>query len=122
MSNKILVAIGAGLLLSGCASKGKVFDKPVLHDRAELIVPSVQPVTQNKMEWVILTPQNVEAKMRELSKTGNVTYFALTPQGYQNLSMNVAELRRYIEQQNAVIAAYQKYYKNETPQPDEKKK
>jgi hypothetical protein len=26
--------------------------------------------------------------------------------------MNVAELRRYIEQQNSVIAAYQKYYKN----------
>lgn len=123
MHSKVLIAVGAALLLAGCnAGKNKVLDKPVLHDRAELIVPSVQPVTQNKMDWVILTPQNVEVKMRELSKTGNVTYFALTPQGYQNLSMNVAELRRYIEQQNAVIAAYKTYYKNEKPPEPEKKK
>ena len=124
MHSKVFLAVGAAFLLAGCnAGKNRVLDKPILHDRAELIVPSVQPVTQNKMDWVILTPQNVEAKMREQAKTGNSTYFALTPQGYQNLSMNVAELRRYIEQQNSVIDAYKKYYKNDKPaEPQEKKK
>lgn len=109
---RIEIVALCGLLLSGCNTT-KVFDKPILVDRAELIVPSIQPVTQNKMEWIIITPENFEA----ISSKGNVTYFALTAQGYQNLSMNVAELRKYIEQQNAVIAAYQKYYKNVEQQP-----
>ena len=51
----------------------------------------------------------------EIEKRGGVvTLFALTPQGYQNLSLNTSELRRYIQQQNAVIAAMKKYY--EAPQ------
>jgi hypothetical protein len=108
MEIKIVSASLCGLLLSGCNST-KVFDKPVLVDRAELIVPSIQPVSQNNMEWIIITPENFE----RIHANGNVTYFSLTAKGYQNLSMNVAELRRYIEQQNAVIAAYQKYYKNQ---------
>jgi hypothetical protein len=119
--NKILYIAALAFLLSGCASKTKVFDKPVLVDRAELIVPQSQPASQTAVEWVILTPSNVEAKMLELQGKGNVSYFALTPQGYQNLSMNVAELRRYIEQQNAVIAAYQKYYKNDNNNQPAKK-
>jgi predicted component of type VI protein secretion system len=119
--NKILYIAALAFLLSGCASKPKVFDKPVLVDRAELVVPQSQPASQTSVEWVILTPSNVEAKMLELQGKGNVSYFALTPQGYQNLSMNVAELRRYIEQQNAVIAAYQKYYKNDNNNQPAKK-
>jgi predicted transcriptional regulator len=34
--------------------------------------------------------------------------FALTPQGYQNLSMNVSEMRRFMQQQQAIIAALKK--------------
>ena len=74
------------------------------------------------MEWVIITASNAEEKLEMLKSKDNVTYFALTPQGYQNLSMNVAELRRYIEQQNAVIAAYQAYYANlpKPPRPEKR--
>ena len=116
MLNKIIVCASAFLLV-GCAStKPKVIDKPVIVERPELILPKVQPVSQAPMEWVIITASNAEEKLEMLKSKDNVTYFALTPQGYQNLSMNVAELRRYIEQQNAVIAAYQAYYAN-LPKP-----
>lgn len=114
----LLCALG----LAGCSETAKVLDKPVLYERAELVVPSVSPVTQSNVSWTIITPQNYEAKIKDIeSKGGNAVLFALTPQGYQNLSMNVAELRRYIQQQQAVIGAYQKYYKNEKPQSQQKK-
>jgi hypothetical protein len=120
MLNKIGVFASAFLLV-GCAStKPKIIDKPVLVERMELILPQVQPVSQSPMEWVAITASNAEEKLEMLKSKENVTYFALTAQGYQNLSLNVAELRRYIEQQNAVIAAYQAYYAN-LPKPVKQK-
>jgi hypothetical protein len=118
---RIIIASCCALLLTACTETTKVLDKPVLVDRAELIVPPVQSIVQSDMKWIVITPENYAAKAEELSTKGNVVLFALTPQGYQNLSMNVAELRKYIQQQNAVIAAYQEYYKNEQkPAPESK--
>jgi hypothetical protein len=112
------VVLLAGLL-AGCDETTKVLDKPVLVDRAELILPPVQPIIQNDMKWTIITPENFQQKSAELSAKGNVIFFALTPQGYQALSMNIAEMRKYIRQQNAVIAAYKEYYKNEEKPKEE---
>jgi len=117
-----LVIIALGFALAGCSvTKPKVLVKPELIDRPELIVPSTQPILQSGMTWIVLTPDNYERKIKELEAAGkSVTLFALSSQGYRNLSMNVAELRKYIQQQNAVIAAYKKYYKNEEKKPAKK--
>ena len=113
MINKILITSLVSLALVGCtASNPKVIDKPVLYERPELVLPKVQPVTQSKVEWVVITAANADEKLALLKSKQNVTYFAVTAQGYENLSMNVSDLRRYIEQQNAVVAAYQAYYAN----------
>jgi hypothetical protein len=101
------------LFLAGCDETTKVFDKPVLVERAELILPPVNSISQSEMKWTIITPENYASKAQELSSKGDVVLFALTSQGYQALSMNVAELRKYIQQQNAVIAAYKEYYKQQ---------
>jgi hypothetical protein len=101
-----------GLLLAGCNQTTKVFDKPVLVDRTELMVPPVQPVVQNDMSWIVITPENYSQKIEELSTKGNVVLFALTPQGYQTLAMNLAEMRKFIQSQNATVIAYKDYYKN----------
>jgi len=116
--NRIIIASCCVLFLTACTETTKVFDKPVLVERAELILPPTQPITQNDLTWVVITPENYAAKAEELAGKGNVVLFALTSQGYQTLSMNVAELRKYIEQQNSVIAAYKEYYKNQQPNPE----
>lgn len=115
MHNNITIAALLSLFLAGCNTT-TVYDKPIIVDRPELIVPNVQPVTQSNVKWIIITPENANQKMKELQAEGTFTVLALTPDGYKNLSMNVAELRRYIQQQNAVIAAYQEYYKNNQQQ------
>ena len=105
-----LVAI-CGLFLTGCNETVKVLDKPVLVEKAELVLPTTPPVSQSEMTWTIITPENFLQKIKELEGKQDVVYYALTAQGYQNLSMNIAELRKYIQNQNAVIAAYKEYYK-----------
>jgi hypothetical protein len=110
---RVVIAGLCALFLAGCEETTKVFDKPVLVERAELILPPVNSISQGEMKWIVITPENYAAKVQELSGKGDVVLFALTAQGYQALSMNVAELRKYIQQQNAVIAAYKDYYKQQ---------
>ena len=104
-----LVAL-CGLFLTGCNETVKVLDKPVLVERAELILPITPPAVQLEMKWTVITPENFLQKVKELEGK-DVVYYALTAEGYQNLSLNIAELRKYIQNQNAVIAAYKEYYK-----------
>lgn len=107
---RIVIAAVCALFLAGCDETTKVLDKPVLVERAELILPPTMPINQAEMKWIIITPENYAAKAQELSGKGDVVLFALTSQGYQALSINVAELRKHIQQQNAVIAAYSDYH------------
>jgi hypothetical protein len=99
-------------LLTACATTGpQVYVAPEMIDRPKIALPETPPVAQNNIEWYIITRANVEEKLKEIEKKqGTVTLFALTSTGYQNLSMNVSELRRYIQEQNATIAALKKYY------------
>ena len=115
----------ATLLLAGCGGVApKIIEKPILVDRPELIVPEIQPVQQYDFEWIVITRENFDSVTRELESRGQtIVLFAITPQGYQNLSLSIAELRRFITQQQSVIVSYKTYYgkKTEEPKVEEKK-
>ena len=51
-------------------------------------------------------------------KNGADSYIAISVKDYENLSLNFAELRRYIEQQKQIILYYEKAV---TPNKEEKK-
>ena len=110
---KFLLAIPFAVFLAGCQTTNTI-STPVLQDRPAFVPPSLPPAKQGPVNWIVLNKDNAAQKLAELEKSeGIVAVFALTPRGYENLSMNVAELRRYIQQQNAIIAAIKEYY--ETP-------
>ena len=57
------------------------------------------------VDWFVITEENLEEKMAEInSKTGNVVMFTITPKGYENLAIGIADLRRYVKDQQAIIA------------------
>ena len=62
------------------------------------------------VEWRVLTPATMQVYLDDL-KAGKApvdAYYGLTPKGYENLSSNMAEVKRYIRQVLSVI----KYYRN----------
>lgn len=71
------------------------------------------------VDWYIITEQNLEEKLAEIeASTGNVVLFVITPKGYENLAMGIAELRRYVKDQQAIIGYYEEaLVPNEPPQP-----
>lgn len=109
--------LGFGLaltLISGCSTppqRIEVSATPV--DRPQLVLPSGDALNMKPVEWIIITPENYEQVFEDLRKTGRpVVLFALTDKGYENIGLNFSSIRAYIQQQKAIIAAYEGYYKN----------
>ena len=114
-----LTVILSSFLLSGCAS----FDlfggptvkpievKMVQQEKVKLNVPEPQPLEPRKVQWFVITPENQEEIFAELEKKKyDLVLFGLTDDGYENLSMNMAEIRAYILKQRNVIKTYKEYY------------
>ena len=64
------------------------------------------------VEWIVLNEANVEAVIAKLNSEGKAfALYALTGEGYGNLGLNFSDIRALVQQQQAIIAAYEGYYK-----------
>tara|TARA_B110000495_G_C22839000_1_gene489349 strand:+ start:422 stop:775 length:354 start_codon:yes stop_codon:yes gene_type:complete len=111
MIKSILIASTLILALTSCSSIPniiKVDTAPV--DRPELVVPNVDKFTTRPVEWTVLTQDNYEEIFKKLKDNNiDVVLFTITDDGYENLSLNMADIIKLIQQQEAIIAAYQQY-------------
>ena len=112
---KNLLIASALISLTGCSSIPglvQVDAQPV--ERPPLVLPVPDTITTKPVEWIIVTPDNAEEVFKDLqSSNTNVVLFAVTDEGYENLSLNIAELMKLVKQQKAIIAAYKNYYETE---------
>jgi len=79
--------------------------------KPELVLPEADEIRMRELEWFIITPENAEEVFAEIEKGNNaVVLLGLTANGYERISLNLADVRGYIQQQQSIIAAYKKYY------------
>jgi predicted Zn-dependent protease len=110
---KILIAISF-LFLVACKTTPKVDIVTTPIERAKLTLQDPDPVTMEDIEWIIITEENFQEVIEDLESRGiNIAIFGLTDEDYEDLSVNFARLRAYIESQKAVISSYRDYYENE---------
>ena len=80
-------------------------------EKPTLTLPQADEINLRDVNWTIITPENFEEAVQEIQSNGRpVVFFALTDKGYENLGLNLSDLRAYIQQQQAIIAAYKGYY------------
>lgn len=101
-------------LLSGCATPKvepvtSVEVRTIEVPRPAPIVPSVDQLDLREVSWIIITPENIDEKFAEI-KEGDLVFFALTREGYENLALNISDIRANIEQYKRIIAIYQSQY------------
>lgn len=114
-----LVGCASALLLSGCASTRSidVTAKPV---ELNIIQPAdPEPVSMADVKVKVVTASNMEEFIAEAKKqqgTENPVFVMLTMRDYESLSLNVAELKRYIKQQQQIILYYKKATAPSAPQ------
>jgi len=62
----------------------------------------------NNMHFWIVTEQNFEEfKTKFTKKNGSFLFYSISVRDYENLALNMAEIKRYIEQQKEIIIYYE---------------
>jgi len=78
------------------------------------IVAHPKQVQLNDVKIYVVSKENYDEFVKEFeAKNGADAYIAISVKDYENLSLNFAELRRYIEQQKQIILYYEEAVKPE---------
>jgi hypothetical protein len=76
----------------------------------------------HNITWFVVTDQNFEQfKKRYIKQSGSFLFYAISVRDYETLALNMAEIKRYIEQQKQIIIYYEKAVAPE-PKPTKAKK
>ena len=109
----LTLIIAVALISSGCSSVGavKVASKPI--ERTPLALANPEPLALDLPKWRVITPENVEQVWAELAKNGQeVVLIAVTPGGFEQLTMDLSRLKSLINEQRIIILEYKKYYES----------
>ena len=124
MSSKLILVSSLLLLTSGCASvEPQVVLKTDYVVKDIPIQPRPKPLNLHRVKWYAVTPENMEEFLARFEEESGINvFFAVSVPDYENMSLNVAELRRYINQQKALIVYYEESIETmikETPEDTE---
>ena len=81
--------------------------------------PLPKAIQLERPDWFVVSENNIDEFLEKLSKIQGVeavpTFFALSPQGYEKMSGNLQEMRRYILEQKEIIVYYKTVTTPEEP-------
>ena len=124
--NKNILYISCLLVLANC-SMIPTSTKPVEVITIAESVPMYHPplpleVQLVDIDWEILTPQLMIDYLAsyEDGSAPATAYYTLTSKEYENLSMNMAEIKRYLRDTLSIIKFYREYDKKDNPEENVK--
>lgn len=86
-------------------------------DRVIPVQPRPKPVSLYDIEFYAVTDENLEEFLERFEKeNGDVVFFAISVPDYENIALNMGELRRFIQSQTAIIVYYEE---NANPNKEE---
>jgi hypothetical protein len=110
---RIVPVIVGALFLAGCNTTRpvEITTKPV---ELNIVQPAnPRPLNIRGVQWRVVTKETLDQFIDEQVKAQdnrNPVFVAVSMRDYQTLSTDLAELRRYIDQQRSIIV----YYRNAT--------
>ncbi len=114
---KVLSLLLLPLLLSSCGSWPKLTQIEVQTVEVERNIPKQnrpQPIRMNtNMKWWVVTEENFEEFKKKFQKENGdpLVAYVLSVRDYETLALNIAEIKRYIEQQKQIIIYYEEAIK-----------
>ena len=112
------------LLVSGCSMLGSKRDIPEVKPVEVVTIvkkaPMYHPPLPNQIdpvpvEWTVLNAELMQEYLDDLNEGNAPTnvWYALTTKGYENLSTNMAEVKRYLRQTLSILKYYRELDKEE---------
>lgn len=115
---KRILIITLALFITGCS----LFQtpEPVVVTETKVIKREIplksrpESINMKNVTWYVVTPETYDEFKAKFEKdTGEIVYYAFSVQDYERMSINLAEMIRYIEQQKQIIVYYEKAIKEE---------
>lgn len=105
------------LTLMGCSSLRPEPQIVTVTNTVKTTVPIVarpKGAQINDVKIYVVTAENYDQFVEDFTaKNGELAYIAISVKDYENLSLNFAELKRFIEQQKQIIVYYEEAVKPE---------
>ena len=109
--SRVLGALLLSLLLSSCSSWDKLKRIEVKTVEVDRVIPTQNRPRQldlNDITWFVVTEQNFEDFKKRFKKyNGNFLFYSMSVRDYETLALNMADIKRYIEQQKQIIIYYE---------------
>lgn len=126
ISLKTLAVVAILLSLTGCSLVSKPEPEVKVVTKVEkTTVPLVQrpkPVQLVDTRIFVVNEENYDEFVEEFTEAnGELVYVALAIKDYENLALNLAEIRRYLNQQNEIIVYYEEALSPEAPPEQDNK-
>ena len=108
----VLSLLVVPLLTTGCSllsrPEERIITRTVVQAPNIPLQPSPRPVNMIDIKWYTVTTDNIDEFEKNFENdNGDLVFFAISVPHYQNLSLNLAEIRRYLEQQQSIILYYE---------------
>ena len=100
------------LFLTGCSNLQQEPEIKVVTKVEKVQIPVVaqpKPLQLNDTRVFVVNKDNYEEFVKEFTETyGELAFVALSMKDYENLALNIADIKRYLEQQKEIILYYEK--------------
>lgn len=111
MVRTILLVSLSLLLLTSCARtpEKEIVTVETLIEKDIPIQPRPRGLELTAPYYYVVTEENLEEFIKEfkLQNGSELVFYAVNVRDYENMALNLADLRRYIEQQTAIIVYYE---------------
>ena len=124
-SLKTLTLLLLPLVISGCSTFGfgskpekEIVVETKIVERNSPTQAWPRPLNMNNVTWYVVTEENYEEFIDKYKKENGEpwVFYVISVRGYEALALNMAEIRRYIEQQQKIIVYYENAVKPVTPE------
>ena len=100
------------LLSSGCSSFKDVLPVEIKTVEVERKIPTPnrpRPVKLSNLHFYVVTEDTLAAfKRRFVKQNGDFLFYAISVRDYETLALNMADIKRFMQQQKEVIVYYEK--------------
>ena len=116
MKKLIILLPVMALFLVGCAGKtvqpeSKVVIQKVIEKKLPLNIANPEPLNLDHVEWVIVTRENIDEVWAQIEGDNEgVALFALRHGDYEQLALNIVEIRKLIGEYVIILKQYKEYY------------
>tara|TARA_Y100000389_G_scaffold69603_1_gene66247 strand:+ start:5157 stop:5435 length:279 start_codon:yes stop_codon:yes gene_type:complete len=83
-------------------------DSPQIEAPAIRIVPRPAPVELKNADLVVVTESNIDEVIQRIkTEQGDFVLYSMTAQSFESLALNFEQIKKFIEEQNAIILYYE---------------